>query len=51
MRWFKKWLIRTVSEPIQAVLKSLEELATSAKEDAKRANDRIDRLLEVRSNA
>lgn len=40
-RWFRKWLLQLVSEP----LANLDRTATAAKNEAKRANARLDRHI------
>lgn len=41
-KWFRGWLIKQVSEP----LATIQRLATAAKNEAQRANARLDRHVE-----
>lgn len=40
--WFRRWLVKQVSEPVQALAQRVEQ----SYESAQRANDRLDRHLE-----
>lgn len=42
VRWFRGWLIRQVSEPLALI----QRTATTAKNEARRANARLDRHIE-----
>lgn len=41
-RWFRGWLVRQVSEP----LADIQRMASTAKNEARRANARLDRHVE-----
>lgn len=43
--WFRRWLIKQVSEPLTALQQSMVDI----KELSQRAHDRLDRHLEVHS--
>lgn len=51
IKWFKKWLVKTVSDPIQSSLDSFSQILEHTRQEAFRANERLDRHLEVHSNA
>jgi outer membrane murein-binding lipoprotein Lpp len=49
--WFRRWLVKQVSEPVQSLtteFTSLSTEVTQTRELAQRAHDRIDKLLESR---
>lgn len=45
-RWFRNWLVKTVSEPI----KKLQVTAENAEKSAERANIRLDQHLEAHAH-